>query len=692
MSRSCDKYSGICNIYKATNVTDCACKMGYYLVPCRHVDEYGGNATCMACPAHSRTLKDGALDIRDCKCMEDYWLDESSMGDICNGQISQASCKRCPTLSTTSRRVTGAIRLFDCWCPPGYWMRDHSNSTTGITGKCERCPRDKNGYQLETAREGATRLSACVLSNKQAEELRIAKVKAEAAEMIANDWYRSATGGIFLLFIVTYLIRYTPAHPRLDKVDRKAIVIANSRYTHYHDLQGVAVDATHMTGALEAAGYLVWVHFDIQKARTKASGLREGEMASFMSLFEAWCSKVDPNTDVVIYLAGHGIKFQDRQWMVMGDTRIRSPDNVYWGCIEINRLRLMIQCRAPRVTILIIDTCAERITFSNDADSGSLSKSRTVRCVELKSLNASRAALDVFTFYGAADATYAKESSDTGGDFTNAFVKHMGNKDQSLDILSQLIRSELTQGSSGTTLKPGIRIEVKRDIMSINETPEKIKTGTRWVIRSVDTEDNSMEVVFDDYIETQWIDAKDIQHITPDEEVQISPTENFLSHDYRGWTFFESSPLCCGMMPRYMENFFVRLIHQHTCSKVREESRSISDINRSVGKGFTPDKKDIVESQDTTTSDRAEGVTSDDEVESIQEKIRALQNQVASLKNGGAETSTEVLSLGIPGMKTHAGRKATRPHNLNNASLTQRTPLVPMSMDDEEFPALPDNF
>lgn len=48
--------------------------------------------------------------------------------------------------------------------------------------------------------------------------------------------------------------------------------------------------------------------------------------------------------------------------------------------------------------------------------------------------------------------------------------------------------------------------------------------------------------------------------------LQISPTENYLQHEYRGWCFVESAPMCCGYFPRYMEDYLREMTELKCCS------------------------------------------------------------------------------------------------------------------------------
>jgi len=210
-------------------------------------------------------------------------------------------------------------------------------------------------------------------------------------------------------------------------------------------------------------------------------------------------------------------------------------------------------------------------------------------------------------------------------------------------------------------MHPGVRVELTQDITSMNNTPQKILKMTRGVIRAIDDTDGSMELEFASFQETQWVSAEDICHMRPDEEVQISPTENFLSHDYRGWTFVESKPLCCGQMPRYVENFLIRLIHQHSCWKERDTQFKSDSEARGVGISLsTSNTSDTEGSLGKEGAQVARQSTAANQLKNLQEQIRLLQSRVAAIQSGntGESVEAETITL-IPGKTIRAGHKAS---------------------------------
>lgn len=114
----------------------------------------------------------------------------------------------------------------------------------------------------------------------------------------------------------------------------------------------------------------------------------------------------------------------------------------------------------------------------------------------------------------------------------------------------------------------------------MNATPQQITVGLRGIILHVDDEDNSLEVRFkhDDLPETQWVSEEDRAKLKTDVEVQISPTENYLSHELSRWSFVQSG-MCCGLMPLSMENCLIRTCY---CQCATSTDVLTTDGNRGV--------------------------------------------------------------------------------------------------------------
>lgn len=96
-------------------------------------------------------------------------------------------------------------------------------------------------------------------------------------------------------------------------------------------------------------------------------------------------------------------------------------------------------------------------------------------------------------------------------------------------------------------------------------------------------------MIFDNFEETQWVRENDVYRLKIDEEVQVSPSENYLSREFQGWCFYESQRL----MPGALENCLVRLAYQRRCCACEvagdsENSRKSFSSHRGIGLATQP--------------------------------------------------------------------------------------------------------
>lgn len=193
-------------------------------------------------------------------------------------------------------------------------------------------------------------------------------------------------------------------------------------------------------------------------------------------------------------------------------------------------MRVALSARQPRVTIFTLDCCdVAAANIPQFASADMIRKTNEVlppesRLVDVRQLHSS-SALNVYIFHGAASSTEAKEGgsvlSASGGVFTAAFVKHMTEPNLTLDELSQKIRSHMTKEELDPT------------------AASRVAGGPKM-----------------------------------NQTLQISPTENFLQHELRGWCFFSSQPMCCGYFPPYLEDS-LRDIFQLKCTGSADSEGSV---------------------------------------------------------------------------------------------------------------------
>lgn len=543
--RKCPIKSGTQNRSDARRVTDCKCAAGYFM----------NNGICQKCPKWSSS-RNGQRDILGCQCDSEHWMD-----------VRTGACLPCPKSrrsvgsgSTSPRHCTCLMSspAGQCYCGRGMYLVGtgldarcnkcpHNRTTTTANARdvkeCTMCPEDTYGpvdhkkpcilcgsmtlFETTTnGKLGQTSLSSCIYC---------------VGSLCGGDLTAASICLISLLVLTSlrYCALNLPPRPRLPVVAREAFLLGIGKYAHYANLPGALGDLIRMYVALSDAGFHICMYSDVEYSKSLKKAERDGNI---MQLFAKWCGSIRTKVDALVYYCGHGIHFQGTKWLVPGFARISAGPHVLFQCTQLDYLRITLANASPRVTIFSLDCCDSPIrdTFVTKPvwKKASDSLPESYKLVDTSQLNQSSGALNVYIFHGTASQTKAKElkiGNKAYGAFTTAFVKHMGAHNRTLDELSQMIRTEMAS---------------RIDDMA-------------------DTDDHSMK--------------------QPRQRMQISPTENYLQHAFRGWCFHSSPFMCGGLVSAQVEDCMRGVINcqclrgsgsvgQHGSAAEDDASSSDSDI------------------------------------------------------------------------------------------------------------------
>lgn len=344
-----------------------------------------------------------------------------------------------------------------------------------------------------------------------------------------------------------------PPWPRLPKVARQAFVLGIGKYHKYPDLPGAMTDLTRMYMALMEASFKVAMFSNVDYGKALKKQNRSGNI---MQLFDLWCKMIDVEeaVDATVYYAGHGMRFQGEKWLIPAKADLKSEQSVLLQCVQLNYLRVALAERDIRVTVFILDCCDIAVGSLQFVSKKVWRSTASVlppesKLVDLKDHHQSSMALNTYIFHGAASSTKAKEVQSTegaetqaAGAFTTAFITNMAEENRTLDELSEMIRSEMTG------------------------------------IHGIDDAD------------------PDEQSSMRRRSVQISPTENFLQHEFRGWCFYESEPMCMGTVTSDVENCLRSFVNLDFLSSMSGHSRS-DEMSVGASRGVDGDEADSDDSE-----------------------------------------------------------------------------------------------
>jgi len=125
---------------------------------------------------------------------------------------------------------------------------------------------------------------------------------------------------------------------------RLALVLGNSDYKAQSKLANPVNDATDIARRLEGLGFEVLLRTD--------AGRRE--MARAITEFR---QRIEPEDDVVVFYAGHGMQVDGRNYLIPVDLEADSEEEVAFNAVEVDRLLRLLETAGSRTNVVILDAC-----------------------------------------------------------------------------------------------------------------------------------------------------------------------------------------------------------------------------------------------------------------------------------------------------------------------------------------------
>ncbi|CAF1359555.1 unnamed protein product, partial [Rotaria sordida] len=204
-----------------------------------------------------------------------------------------------------------------------------------------------------------------------------------------------------------------------------ALVIGIGKYDHCEELQNPENDANDMSDALESIGFLV----------TKKLDLKRAEMKHVVIDFE---ELIEPDDMVLFYFAGHGIQWEDRNYLIPKDTPTLNGAALNKNAINAQHILNTLSDRKPYVTIFLLDCCRKYHLRNPEVDARDPDASGS-KSVGLKAMSKA----DSLIAFACAPGTIAiEEKGQKNGLFTKHLLKHIRTANEDI----QMILRDVTDG------------------------------------------------------------------------------------------------------------------------------------------------------------------------------------------------------------------------------------------------------
>lgn len=207
--------------------------------------------------------------------------------------------------------------------------------------------------------------------------------------------------------------------------NRKALVIGNDNYTHVSKLNNAAADAEAMAKSLEAVGYRVTKHVNLDERR-------------FKQVLRDFRQNVQGGDEVLFFFAGHGVQLGNANYLLPVDIRGDGEDQVKDESILLQKVLDEFDEKKAKFTLAVIDACR---------DNPFKTKGRAIGGRGLAPTSAATGQMVMFSAGAGQQALdrLGDQDKERNGLFTRIFVKEMQKPGLSVDRVLRNVRNEVVR-------------------------------------------------------------------------------------------------------------------------------------------------------------------------------------------------------------------------------------------------------
>lgn len=204
---------------------------------------------------------------------------------------------------------------------------------------------------------------------------------------------------------------------------RIALVIGNGAYQNTSTLANPVHDATDMAARLRDLGFTVITGLDLTEA-------------NFTNSMAEFAEKAERADVALFYYAGHGLQFEESNFLVPVDAKIKNQFQVRQQTVTLDSVVRLMESRARKV-LVFLDACrdnplAERLKSKTRSVGRGLARVQT------------RAAETLITF-AAAPGTVAADGTGRNSPFTASLLKHMTTPGVEIEVMLKRVTADVLQ-------------------------------------------------------------------------------------------------------------------------------------------------------------------------------------------------------------------------------------------------------
>lgn len=207
--------------------------------------------------------------------------------------------------------------------------------------------------------------------------------------------------------------------------NRKALVIGNDLYTHVPKLNNAGADAEAMAKSLEAVGYKVFKHLNLNEKK-------------FKQAVRDFKQNLTGGDEVLFFYAGHGVQLGNANYLLPTDVQGDQEDQVKDDAILLQKVLDDMEDKKTKFALAVIDACR---------DNPFKSKGRAIGGRGLAPTTAATGQMIMFSAGAGQQALdrLGDNDKEKNGLFTRIFVKEMTKPGVSVDRVLRNVRNEVVR-------------------------------------------------------------------------------------------------------------------------------------------------------------------------------------------------------------------------------------------------------
>ena len=218
-----------------------------------------------------------------------------------------------------------------------------------------------------------------------------------------------------------------PPQPKepVTYANRKALVIGNDLYTHVPKLNNAGADADAMAKSLEAVGYKVFKHLNLNEKK-------------FKQAVRDFRQNLTGGDEVLFFYAGHGVQLGNANYLLPIDVQGDQEDQVKDDAILLQKVLDDLEEKKTKFALAVIDACR---------DNPFKSKGRAIGGRGLAPTSAATGQMIMFSAGSGQQALdrLGDNDKDKNGLFTRIFIKEMTKPGLSVDRVLRNVRTEVVR-------------------------------------------------------------------------------------------------------------------------------------------------------------------------------------------------------------------------------------------------------